>query len=282
MTLGVFIGFDVANLVERLVSFDVLPVLVLAGAALLVLLAAGLRPMRHRHGRHLRHELLLLSGVWLGFALGDAATYLLLEVSLWNWYAIAIFFALAFAAFAASVCAAGIAWPSSPRGRVAALAVALLLAGAVAETGGRCGPAHRLAQWLGGRNINGHLTSYQKAIELIERDSPAGASVAICEPGAFGFKLGPRYRIVDELGLTSPGVARAILRGDMDYPFRTWKPDYIVLSWHGPYSPEGRPWLAAQYDEVLAFTDPYFLMNHLDKLYVYRRKSDRPSAAGSG
>lgn len=279
MTLGVFDGFDVPHLAERLLSLGIGRVLLLAGAALLLALIAGLLRARDGEVPGHRRRLWLLAIAWLGFALGDSAIYLLLRVSLWDWYAIAILFALGFAIFAAAVSAAAAAWATPGRWAAAALVVALLLVGPVAMTHGTAGA---LGQWLGQRNVNGHLTSYQKAIDFIVRQSPEGATIAICEPGAFGFKLGPRYRIVDELGLISPGVAQAILRRDMDYPFRVWRPDYIVLSWHGAYSPEGRPWLGTDYEEVLAFSDPFFAANHLDSVRVLRRRDDRRPAAGSG
>jgi arabinofuranosyltransferase len=216
--------------------------------------------------------LLLLALVWISWAAGESLAYVLLKVSIWDWYAIAILFAIGFAAFAFAlwVISAARSSPDPAAGRVL---FAAFLAAATAGSfliGPRTGAT--LAHWAGARRINGHLTSYQKAIDFIRSDAPSGAVIAISEPGTFGFKLGPAYRIVDELGLVSPGVARALAAGDMDYPFRVWKPQYIVLTWRGPYTPEGRPWLAGDYVEALKFTDPYWTWNHLDGGYVYRRK----------
>ncbi len=56
------------------------------------------------------------------------------------------------------------------------------------------------------------------------------------EPGSFGYRLGPKYTVVDELGLVSPGVASALLDGDASWAFRTYDPDYLICSWHGDYT----------------------------------------------
>jgi arabinofuranosyltransferase len=127
-------------------------------------------------------------------------------------------------------------------------------------------------KWLTVRNVNAHITSYVPAADFIRKANPDGTTIITCEPGAFAFRLGPKYEVIDELGLVSPNVAREIVKGDMDYPFMRWKPKYIIISWHGLYTPEGRPWLAQDYTPVLSFDGPWWRSFGI-VTHVYQRNS---------
>lgn len=63
--------------------------------------------------------------------------------------------------------------------------------------------------------------SYDPIVRYLKEKEPKGTTVATAEPGALGFKLGPAFKVVDELGLTSPGVAKKLIAGDARYLFAT-------------------------------------------------------------
>lgn len=130
-----------------------------------------------------------------------------------------------------------------------------------------------LHQLLVERNMNLQLTSYDPIIDYLKVHEPNGTSIATAEPGALGFKLGSRYRTVDELGLTSPGVAKNIMTGNLDYPFTAYAPAYIIVSWPGKYSPHERPWFSNAYGLVGEFTHPYWDFHLKRGAYLYKRKS---------
>ncbi|WP_226382770.1 hypothetical protein [Burkholderia mayonis] len=255
MLLRDFPGFNLVNLKTQMLAYGaqyILGVGLLAGVAAIVVLVK-----KRSLASFLKNkDLLLLALIWVGYSVGDTAAYLTFNVSIWAWYVIAILFAGAFAIFAFAVVVIGNGWEQEAFGKRAVLVV------------GACGAAVILfksqlgiasvTQWLAVRNVNEHIVSYVPAAEFIRKANPNGTVIITCEPGAFAFRLGPKYEVVDELGLVSPGVARKIVEGDMDYPFRHWNPKYIIISWHGLYTPEDRPWLNRDFKQVLSFGGPYW------------------------
>lgn len=90
--------------------------------------------------------------------------------------------------------------------------------------------------WAKERHINTHLSAYDEMVAFIKKDAPNGAVIQMNEPGWFGFMLGSKYKINDELGLVTPGVAAALLKGNYRFLYRTENPDYLVCSWGGKYT----------------------------------------------
>lgn len=64
------------------------------------------------------------------------------------------------------------------------------------------------------RHLNGHIGSYGPVVRYLKEHEPTGTTLVLAEPGNIGYELGPRYMVVDLLGLTSPCVAQSILDGD--------------------------------------------------------------------
>ncbi|MBU9368016.1 hypothetical protein KTE69_06450 [Burkholderia multivorans] len=255
MLLKVFPGFNIANLKTQMHAYGMqyilaVGVLTIAAAIFVIVQKRAITPFLKNE------DLLLLALVWAGYAAGDTVAYLSFGVSIWAWYVIAIMFASAFAVFSVAVVVIGEGWAQGRFGRGVVVAIGTFGAVVVlykSQTG-----VASVKEWLAVRNINEHIVSYVPAAEFIRKANPNGTVIVTCEPGAFAFRLGPKFEVVDELGLVSPGVARKIVEGDMDYPFKRWNPKYIVISWHGPYTPEGRPWLDRDFRRVLSFGGPYW------------------------
>lgn len=247
--------------------------LALPGIACLVRYLFGLR---RRSAAGIGDELLYCA-VWTLFAVGVFCAYVVFHVTLWTWYVVPMAFALLLSA------AYGIAWlgrdlaaaGAAPVGAVGGSSglpwsgVAVLVAGLAMSPG----LDQLSANYFAGRNINGHLTSYDPIMWYLKKFEPEGTSVAIAEPGTFGYKLGPSYQVLDVLGLASPGVAKALREGNFNYVVPHWKPKYVVTSWQGRYNPDQQPGFGEQYELVGEFKEPYWdaLLPH--GAYLYRRKS---------
>lgn len=121
---------------------------------------------------------------------------------------------------------------------------------------------------------NGHIYSFDEVVAFLHRESPAGTSIATPEPGSLGYLLGPRYFIVDTLGLSTPGVSEHILQRDFEWPYLRYQPEWVLISWHGANSPlspdEVIPWFATTYIKTAEFRPPYFVSHKLT-LRLYRR-----------
>jgi hypothetical protein len=98
------------------------------------------------------------------------------------------------------------------------------------------GATGKFFAWCQNSNNNPHIHAYTEIADYLKRLEPNGAVVQMFEPGSFGYRLGNKFKVVDELGLISPGVAKALLRGDSNYAMYTYKPKYLVCSWRGSYS----------------------------------------------
>ncbi|REG57761.1 hypothetical protein B0G80_0395 [Paraburkholderia sp. BL6669N2] len=268
MLLRDFPSFNIKNLKTQMIAYGA-PHILFIGALAVVVSAVTFVHAKTKDSFVRNGDLLLLALIWAGYAIGDTAAYLAFHVSIWAWYVIAIMFAAAFAFFALAIVAIGSGWAQGMFGKLTvsvagAVGIALVLLSA---------PSSSLTRWLSSRNVNEHILSYIPAADFIRDANPNGTVIITCEPGAFAFRLGPKYEVVDELGLVSPGVARKIVQGDMDYPFRHWQPKYVIVSWHGLYTPEGRPWLDRDYVPVLSFTGPYWKVFGIT-VHVFERKPD--------
>lgn len=250
-----------------------LPVPALVGAWIF------LRQFRISVARPVISPWLLYCAVWALFALGVVCAYSVFKVTLWTWYVAPIGFGLLLSG------AYGANWIAQQRsvtlkdaagnvgspGVWGATIVVFLLAVGLSIT-----PRfdQQVKVFATSRNVNGHLTSYDPIMYYLKKYEPAGTSVAIAEPGTFGYKLGPDYLVLDVLGLASPGVAKALRAGDFNYTVRTWKPKYVVTSWQGRYNPDQQPGFSDEYELVGEFREPYWDVILKHGAMLYRRKGD--------
>ncbi len=179
-----------------------------------------------------------LAGTWLVFGLLSSAAYFSFNVTFWNWYGVPILFSILIVAFVGWVKLNRLVvfapiWINAAEIRIKSIVgvlplIILILLG--------INGAPKLMEWIKTRNINLHISSYSELVDFIHKDSPSGAVILMAEPGSFGYHLGPKYTVVDELGLISPGVAKALVKGDYLWARNKWNPKYLICSWKGNYS----------------------------------------------
>lgn len=208
---------------------------------------------------------------WIVSSIALVAAYLSFRVTFWDRYLTPIHFALLFLAVPAT---GAIAWAiarlRSTAARAAVLALGLVAIGAL------WGPEYtsRLELFATTKNHDEHLESYDPIVRFLHEQEPGGTSVATPEPGAFGYRLGAAYYVVDEFGLTTPGVAHAISLGDFDYAFRRYEPEYVIVSWNGRQNPLGREWFERSYGHVAEFPHPYWKARLGRGAHLYKRRDD--------
>lgn len=218
---------------------------------------------------------LMYSAVWTLFAVGVVCAYSLFKVTLWTWYVAPIGFGLLLSGIY------GLNWLAQQKKQVdnaVAPAVGSFVTLIVFLGGVGLALSPRMDQqaeiFAKGRNVNGHLTSYDPIMYYLKKHEPSGTSVAIAEPGTFGYKLGPDFQVLDVLGLASPGVAKALRTGDFNYTVRTWKPKYVVTSWQGKYNPDQQPGFSEDYTLVGEFHEPYWDVILKHGAMLYRRNPE--------
>jgi hypothetical protein len=85
------------------------------------------------------------------------------------------------------------------------------------------------------------LELYTKAGRWISKNTPADASVAALEVGYLGYYS--QRKIIDLVGIVTPGVSTHIRKQDFQWAVKTYKPDYFV------YCDEFRSWLETITDQ---------------------------------
>ena len=111
--------------------------------------------------------------------------------------------------------------------------------------------------------------TYRRTGEWLASETPQGASIGLVEIGIVGYYS--KRRIIDVCGLITPAVGPHLASGDVAWPLRTLRPDYVLL--HDPVWPllEGpvaaATWFRENYEQVRKFdgVEPY-------KLVLYRRR----------
>ncbi len=122
---------------------------------------------------------------------------------------------------------------------------------------------------LMGREPQPRYPIYRSAGEWLADHTPAAASVGMVEIGIVGF-YSDRY-VVDVCGLVTPAVGPHIAAGDVAWPVRTYRPDFMLLhdplwdSLEGPIA--SAPWFRESYKRIRSFDGP-----RPYKLAVYKRK----------
>lgn len=92
------------------------------------------------------------------------------------------------------------------------------------------------------------LQLYKKAGKWAAQNTPPDASIAFIEVGYFGYYS--QRKVIDLVGLVTPGVSSHIRRRDFQWAVRKYKPDYFV------YNPEFQGWLKQILDQ------PWFAKNY--------------------
>ncbi|WP_157838094.1 hypothetical protein [Pseudomonas sp. PH1b] len=190
---------------------------------------------------------LFVGSCWLVFLLLSVSFYLSINVTFWHWYGIPAVFALAVIAYSGYVAYLP---EGNDTGTSASVAVTLLVLIACALLLTNYGVAK---YWAANKNINPHISAYFETADYLKKIEPEGAVIEMAEPGSFAMRLGSKFTIVDELGLITPGVAKAYLKGDPGYATREYKPKYIVCSWLGTYSACSKPEIIEKYTLVGEF-----------------------------
>lgn len=219
----------------------------------------------------LTDRLAVFIGCLMAFGIGQIIFYSLIDVSFWFWYVFPLCVIMALSAFLSMV---GMVqgFFDNKKTPIFAVRIIVLVAAGLLIVFDMGGLRYNLNQLFAGHNINLHITSYDPIIDYLKAYAPEGTSVATAEPGALGFKLGPHYRVIDELGLTSPGVAENIIKGNLDFLFITYSPIYVIVSWPGKYSPNDRSWFSESYDLIGEFAHPFWELNLKRGAYLYRKK----------
>ena len=114
--------------------------------------------------------------------------------------------------------------------------------------------------------------TYRRAGEWLAANTPENASVGLVEIGIVGYYS--RRRVVDVCGLVSPAVGPHLAAGDVSWPIRHYRPDYVLLHdpvWASLEEPVARAeWFGEEYERVRGFDGavPY-------RLALYQRRSGR-------
>ncbi len=127
---------------------------------------------------------------------------------------------------------------------------------------------------LGQQLVHRHTLSFLEVADYIRRHSPEGASLATPEPGAIAYFLGPKYRVIDSMGLVGPGVSQHIIEGDFEWLYLHYKPDYVLVSYEGEIQPNlHKPWFQHMYSQVAGFDHPYWTDQNIT-LRLFRRRDE--------
>ena len=120
-----------------------------------------------------------------------------------------------------------------------------------------------------GREPQPRYRIYRTAGEWLAENTPANATVGMVEIGIVGFYC-DRY-IVDVCGLITPTVGPHMATGDVSWPIRTYRPDFMLLHdplWASLESPiASAPWFRESYECIRTFDGP-----RPYRLVVYRKK----------
>ena len=209
---------------------------------------------------------------WVGFGIGSVCAYTIFHVTFWRWYGVPVVFSLGIAGLIGwkiifdqfEIASGNLAMARAPTGLVRYAPVAVIVVMTV-------GAWRDALSWETTLNDNPHSRAYLGVAEYLKTAEPDGAVIAMFEPGSFGYHLGPKFKVVDELGLISPGVAKALLRGDTDFTIRTYSPKYLVCSWHGSYSICDKPDQMGRFEFIGEFDGDFWASRIGSGARLFRR-----------
>ncbi len=212
MIIGPFQAISLQTVLAETLRWMQLPVV----SGMLVLILAGfvIAAARSRSlGRWVGDPYVAFAGSLLTFSVGQIIFYCILRVSYWAWY---IFPLHMFIAVSAGVAVPQIGRSLGKSGFASRIGAAAVLVVGLAVIGSGHGYLrYRISVWFQTVDTNEHLDSYLPIARYLKVMEPSGTSIATAEPGAFGFALGPAYKVIDVLGLTSPGVATNLIVGNL-------------------------------------------------------------------
>lgn len=198
--------------------------------------------------------------------------YLLLKVTFWNWYGVPLVFSCLTIGAAGWVIA--LDWTQARSHsfqnkskmvgiivRVFPYVILILLS---------FDSLRNFRVWATTKNINQHIYAYTEVADFIKAESPDGAIIQMFEPGAFAYRLGPKYKVVDELGLITPGVAQALKMGDKTFLLDSYNPDYLVCSWKGSYSICDTDLMKSRFEYVGSFNKSFWQPYLNDGVRLFR------------
>lgn len=231
--------------------------------------------LTHRSiSKYFNSPLLCIIASLVAFSVGQVIFYSLIKVTFWHWYASAILIFLTVASAIATVALVFSLYAQVHIRRWVAIVILSVFISALLSTN-RIG--YWASQWVSSpRNSWEHIYSYDPIVSYLIGNEPLGTTIVTAEPGALGFKLGPKFKVIDELGLTSPGVARSIIKGNLIYPFTTWDPRYVIVSWDGKYTPHESNWFKEKYYLVSEFNHPYWQKSINRGAYLFKKRDTIP------
>jgi hypothetical protein len=248
--------------------------LAIVGGGVSAFLAAIL--LHRKRGQLSSRKEVFLGVCWAAFGIGNALTYFALGVTFWYWYGIPIVFSAGVVAFigwnfAVDAAVRAPALPERkalvPLGRIRRLSWVLPACIFIAVSW-HARPF--VANWYQAAPRDWpHSRAYRETADYLKAAEPEGTAIQMPEPGAFGFYLGPKYKVVDELGLITPGVAKALLKGDYNYAGKTFSAKYLICGWPGMYSECSKQTLHNDFELVGEF-DKWFwgpAIGHGARLY---------------
>lgn len=209
------------------------------------------------------------------FGFGQFIIYRLIQVSFWWWYLHPVWFSIIMASVISMITL--LSYLSVSGWVNIGSSLTLLIVFVLGELS-FFQTNNPIEKWLslweeGKRSVWEHPYSYDSIVRYLKEKEPAGASVVTAEPGALGFKLGPAFKVIDELGLTSPKVAKKMIEGDVKYPFTTWDPEYVIVSWEGSYTPHKTDWFSKEYELVGEFDHHDYWKQHIyHGAYLFKKR----------
>ena len=232
----------------------------------------------------IRRDVAALVGLW---GLAHLVAYSVLKVTFWGWYATPLHVAYLFMALYGMAALVSMVWsrgrlmpwdmPSKDARPAFSLQKVLALTASLSALMLKYArltaiPIMALLAWVGLVGIgpgwaviagprveHQHTPSFRQVADYILAESPNGASLSTPEPGALAYFLGPKFYVLDTLGLTAPGVAAHLLVRDYEWPYLHYQPDWVLVSYRGVINPNlNKPWFKEMYAQVKEFHHPYW------------------------
>lgn len=217
-------------------------------------------------------------GAFFGWIVAQSVAYLILDVPFYHWYIAHLGVGLAVAA------GLGVGWAmasllggnresayDAPRWRK--LASSLLRTAGIALLAALACVTITFSIWSVSRYHWGQPNPanrlYMQTGHWLKDNTPPSSSVAYIEIGQIGYYS--ERRIVDLLGLVSPGVSQRLRQGNFLWAYQYYQPDYVLYNplftgWMHPAV--AQPWFQTAYEVVGEIEQPGYPF----PLTVYRRR----------
>ncbi|MEZ8724415.1 hypothetical protein AB6D66_25445 [Vibrio pomeroyi] len=186
--------------------------------------------------------------VWFLFAVLSSSFYFYLNVTYWEWYGIPIMLGLMVLGWV------GVYYLLAdilPKVSSSSLSFVLLSCLLFFQFGS-------VYSWAKTENYNPHIYAYTEVADYLLATEPEGTTIQMAEPGSFSFQLGPKYKIIDELGLISPLVAKELREKNYTFSNENFQAKYIVCSWGGVYSACDHPDIMVNYALIGEFNKDFW------------------------